>query len=173
MAAKAVQEDYVIREVTIDDLTAIASLHVATFNETHGGFGPPFEVREFQWQDAFDSLDKKWFCFVIENENGELIGFAKGQPYNHIDLPTYKGELNKIYLLKRYHGLGLGRTLICAVARKFRSQGINNMVLFGDAKNHSNGFYEAMGGQKLYARNGDFHGGYGWHDLTSLARQCD
>ena len=46
------------------------------------------------------------------------------------------------------------------------------MLLFGDATNRSNGFYEVMGAQKLYASNGEFHGGYGWPDLVSLASLC-
>jgi hypothetical protein len=46
------------------------------------------------------------------------------------------------------------------------------MLLFGDASNPSNGFYARMGAQKLYARNGDFHGGYGWHDLNELVQTC-
>lgn len=46
------------------------------------------------------------------------------------------------------------------------------MLLFGDANNPSNGFYEAMGAERLYAANGEFHGGYGWRDLQILADGC-
>ena len=59
----------------------------------------------------FNINDGSWFCFVVENKNGELIGFAKGQKYNHSDLPMFDGELNKIYLLKDYHRKGLGTPL--------------------------------------------------------------
>ena len=45
------------------------------------------------------------------------------------------------------------------------------MLLFGDASSPSNGFYEHMGGEKLCAKNGDFHGGYGWHDLRKLIEE--
>jgi hypothetical protein len=37
----------------------------------------------------------------------ELIGFAKGQPYAHLDQPDFAGELNKIYLLRAFHRRGL------------------------------------------------------------------
>ena len=46
------------------------------------------------------------------------------------------------------------------------------MLLFGDAQNPSNGFYEAMGAERLYAASGEFHGGYGWRDLHELAKKC-
>jgi len=63
--------------------------------------------------------DGSWFCFVVENRKGELVGFAKGKTYNHSDLPDFSGELNKIYLLREYQRLGLGRRLVGCVARRF------------------------------------------------------
>jgi len=39
------------------------------------------------------------------------------------------------------------------------------MLLFGDAANPSNGFYEAFGAERLYSADGEFHGGYDWRDL--------
>ena len=165
----------IIREATSADVTALARLHVTTFNETHAPMlmdGPSYEVREYQWRQAFQTVDGSWFCFVIENENGELIGFAKGQAYAHSDQPDFAGELNKIYLLRKYHRQGLGRRLLGHVAHRFLSQGISSMLLFGDARNPSNLFYEALGADKLFAANGDFHGGYGWRDLRRLASIC-
>jgi GNAT superfamily N-acetyltransferase len=117
-------------------------------------------------------LEGSWFCFVIEGAGGELIGFAKGQRYAHPDQPDFDGELNKIYLLRAYHRRGFGRRLLGYVGRRFLSQGILSMLLFGDARNPSNGFYEAMGAEKLFAANGEFHGGYGWRDLRGLVAIC-
>src|SRR5262245_24107305 len=165
----------VIREATAADVADLARLHVTTFNETHAPIlrnGPSYEVREYQWREAFQSPDSSWFCFVIENPNRELIGFAKGQRYAHQDHPEFAGELNKIYLLRAYQRWGLGRLLLGCVARRFLSQGISSMLLFGDAGNASNGFYEALGADKLFAANGEFHGGYGWRDLQSVAVLC-
>jgi L-amino acid N-acyltransferase YncA len=168
-------ETLVIREATAADVPALARLHVTTFNETHAPVlqnGPTYEVREQQWRQAFQSADGNWFCVVIEGPDNELIGFAKGQPYAHSDQLDFDGELNKIYLLRKYHRRGLGRQLLGHVARRFLSQGISSMLLFGDARNASNGFYEAMGAEKLFAANGEFHGGYGWRDLKRLASVC-
>ncbi len=163
-----------IRKATADDVPALAALHVLTFNETHGAFNSPtVETRRWQWQTIFQNQDDSWFCFVIEKEGGDLIGFAKGQTYHHADLPAYSGELNKIYLLREYHRLGLGRKLLCHVANEFIRRGIFSMLLFGDANNPSNGFYERMGAEKLFAKNSEFHGGYGWPNLQKLADSCD
>jgi hypothetical protein len=82
-------------DATLEDIRALAELHVRTFRETHGG-GPTYE---------------------FARPNGD------------------------------------------------RS-------LFGDAMSRSNGFYEAMGGRRLYAANAEFHSGYGWPDLTALSAIC-
>ena len=164
-------ETFLIREATPNDAAAIARLHVDTFLETHGRGGPPHALRERQWQEAFARTGGNWFCFVIARQSGELIGFAKGVPYTD-DLPGFAGELNKIYLLREYHRRGVGRKLLGYISRRFLEQGMTSMLLFGDAQNPTNGFYEAMGGERLLTAKGEFHGGYGWRDLRLLAAKC-
>ncbi len=165
---------FIIREATAADIPALAHLHVTTWNATYPGFRSPptYELRERQWRDAFAMADGSWFCFVIENQHGELVGFAKGTRYAHPDLPDYSGELSKIYLLPEYQRLGLGRRLVGHVARHFLSQGISTMLLFADAGNPSCWFFEALGTEKLRNAAGRFHGGYGWRDLRDLASMC-
>ena len=158
--------DFRFRDATAADVAALARLHVATFVETHGGPGPTLAVRERQWSEAFSQSRDDWFCVVIAGPDGDLVGFAKGVP--HHDITGYGGELNKIYILRRYHRLGLGRRLLGEVSRRFLANGINSMLLFGEAHNPSNGFYERMGADRLFAPNGDFHGGYGWRDIRPL-----
>src|SRR5437016_976055 len=121
MSNEIAAASFKIREAKVSDVSALAALHVQTFHETHGMYpdGPTYEIREYQWQKAFQTKDPSWFCFVIEDQNGELSGFAKGIPYNHSDHFNFSGELNKLYILRKYHRLGLGRRLIGHIARKF------------------------------------------------------
>ena len=163
-----------LRDACEADIPALARLHVQTFNETHRGGrpgGPSFELRDRQWREAFQLQDGSWFCYVVEDDQGGLVGFAKGTPHRG-GVPGYAGELNKIYLLQRVHRRGLGRLLVCAVARRFVERGVASMLLFGDASSPSNGFYEAMGAERLYSERGEFHGGYGWPDLNGLIARC-
>jgi len=46
------------------------------------------------------------------------------------------------------------------------------MLLFGDADNPSNGFYEVLGAEKIYGMKADFQGASGWSDLYKLAQEC-
>ena len=163
-----------IREAREVDVPVLARLHVQTFIETHRGGrpgGPSYELRERQWREAFERNDGSWFCYVVEDDRGELVGFAKGTPHDG-GVPGYAGELNKIYLLKNVQRQSLGRLLLCTVARRFVERGVMSMLLFGDAADPSNGFYEAFGARRLYAESGEFHGGYGWPDLGQLVTQC-
>lgn len=163
-----------IRDAHQGDVPALARLHVQTFNETHRGGhsgGPTVALRERQWGDAFGAMDGTWFCFVVEDDAGGLVGFAKGTPHDG-GVPGFAGELNKIYLLRRLHRQGIGRLLLCHVARRFLERGVTSMLLFGEARNPSNGFYEAFGAERLYSDKGEFDGGYGWRDLHALVARC-
>ena len=163
-----------IRLATTDDVPALARLHVQTFNETHRGGrpgGPSYELRERQWRDAFTVTDGSWFCYVVEDDDGEFVAFAKGTLHDG-GVPGFVGELNKIYALQRVHRQGVGRLLLCNVARQFLDLGVSSMLLFGDATNPSNGFYEAYGAERLYSDTGEFNGAYGWRDLRVLIATC-
>ena len=166
---------FIIREAVEADIPALSALHVKTWAQTYWlTLRPPgYRIREWQWREQFKKNDGSWFCFVIENSKKQLIGFAKGKKYSHSDLPDFSGELNKIYLLREYQRSGLGRRLMGNVARKFLSLDISNMVLFGVAENPSCYFHEALRGEKLYSKKGEFHGGYCWRDLQQLVSICE
>jgi GNAT superfamily N-acetyltransferase len=160
-------DDFVIRKAVLNDVPALSALHVQAWNETYWNVKrtPTLKTRLWQWQEQFKEPTEDWFCYVIVNPDGELVGFAKGKKYAADELPGYAGELNKLYLLLPYQRLGLGRKLVNRVAEHFLNMGITSMVLFGEPQNPSTHFHEAMGGKRLYAANGEFNGGYGWDDL--------
>lgn len=162
-----------IREATVDDVSALAQLHVVTWNATHGlpfGRRPTRELRETQWRAKFERGDE--FCFVVQNGGGVLVGFASGLRLDQDKNLGFASRLGKLYLLADYQRLGLGRRLVGHVARRFLEQGISSMLLFSEAENPSCAFFEALGGERLLSDSGEFHGGYGWRDLEGLADAC-
>lgn len=156
------------RNLTIDDVAELAQIHVMTWNETYspGGNGPSVQLRENQWRDKFNKKDESWFAIGVENIREEMIGFAVGKRYTHNE--EYKGELDKIYLLQTYQRMGIGTKLLKECVRRFRQMGINSIVLFGIPQNPSCYFHEAMGGERLYSKKGEFHAGYGWKDISII-----
>lgn len=160
---------FIIREATIEDLPSLIRLHVETWNETYPNFKTPptYKIREYQWREQFKEASESWFCFVIENSKNVLIGFAQGKR-NEDDT----GVIDKIYLLRKYQRLGLGRKLVGYVVRRFLNIGVTSIALYGIPQNPSCYFHDAIGGEKLYADNGEFDGGYIWRDLQRLASVC-
>ena len=162
-------DGFTIRLATRDDADSVARLHVKTFIETHGGFDPPrFELRQSQWSKILAGPPEVEFTFVAEVADGSIVGFVRGVPYSHEDQPDYDGCINKIYVLKSHHRRGIGRSLLSHAAREFLARGIGSALLFGDANNPSNGFYEHLEAERLCSAEGEFHGGYGWRDLSVL-----
>jgi hypothetical protein len=81
---------------------------VTTWNDTlrtlfHEGAG--YAIRERQWREKFEQNDAAWFCLVVERPTA-ASGFRTRQPERH---PDFAGQLNKIYLLRDYQRVGLGR----------------------------------------------------------------
>ena len=167
------QQTFKFREAIPEDMPVLAALHVKTWNDTYLMFTnkPTYETRKYQWEKAFAEKPGNWFCYVIENEDDNIIGFATGNDYVYNELP-YKGQLNKIYLLKEYQRLGLGRKLVGYVVRYFFKNGIDSMLLFSEPENPSIKFYDALNGERLLSKEVEFHGGYGWKDLNALAEIC-
>ena len=160
-------DSLVIREANVADIPALARLHVTTWNATDRPLllkGPGVAIREQQWREAFARNDPNWFSLVVERADGQLVGFAQAGKTDH---PEFGGELRKIYLLREYQRLGLGKRLIGRVARRFLSQGIASMWLFGDARNPSSRAWVALGAEKT--DNDPGTGNFGWRDISRLA----
>src|SRR5687767_5798214 len=166
-------DSFTFRDATADDVPELGKLHAMTWAQTYNAKNPNIPLRQHQWHKAFtEENDGSWFCILVVNKKNELVGFAKGKIYKYEDSPERHGDLNKIYLLSDYQRLGLGTKLICDVARRFLSMGVNDMVLFGVPQNPSCAFHEAMGGERLYSEKGTFDGCYRWPDLKKLAAVC-
>ena len=118
-------DSFTVREARAEDIPALAALHAKAWSQTYWNIKnpPSAQLREHQWREQFKVTDGNWFCFVVENRRGELVGFAKGRSYASSDLPDYSGELSKIYLLRDYQRLGFGRRLVGHVSAQICQSG--------------------------------------------------
>ncbi len=168
-----------VRPATIVDAPAIARVHVDSWRTTYRGIVPQhildelkYEEREQLWRRAL-SPGSRSFVYVAEDESGQVVGFASGGPARE-DAPNHAGELYAIYLLQEHQGKGIGRWLFEAVVQELVNRGLNSMAIWVLADNPACGFYEAMGGRKVYERQEDIRGvmlqevGYGWDDIRDL-----
>jgi ribosomal protein S18 acetylase RimI-like enzyme len=162
--------ELVLREAAIDDLRALAELHVRTFNETHlgpFGSGPTYSTRESQWRDKLSESDATHFVLVLETGTQQLVGFIWCHPTK--DNPRWGARLNKIYLLREYQRRGLGKRMVAAAVNRLLEHGFTSMALFTEVENEpACNFYEQLGGERQVNERGDFEGMYGWPDLRRL-----
>ncbi len=169
-----------IREATIEDVPGIARVHVDSWRTTYGGIVPQpvidsftYEQREELWRMALGPNSRS-FVYVAE-EAGQVVGFASGGPARRDQAPDHAGELYAIYLLQEHQGKGIGRQLFGSVVRELVRRGLYSMAIWVLADNPACGFYEAMGGRKVYERQEEADGvvldevGYGWDDIRALA----
>jgi GNAT superfamily N-acetyltransferase len=166
--------DLIFRDLTAFDIGDLATLHAVAWRQTYEPiFGkgyrfPTAELREQQWKEKFANKTDDWFCIVAELDQ-HLIGFTTGNRYSSTELPDYTGELNKLYLLREYQGLKIGKKLFMAACDKFLKNDINSIVAFTEPQNKVGQFFEHLGGKKIIGEQGEFHGAYGWSDLRSVA----
>jgi len=165
-------DSFIFRDATRDDIPELGKLHAITWAQTYNTENPNIQLRQYQWKKAFtEENDGTWFCILVVNKGNELVGFAKGKINKDKNSRIMQGDLNKIYLLTDYQRMGLGTKLFALVVKRFLSLGVNNMTLFGIPQNPSCYFHEAMGGERLYNKKGEFDGGYHWTDLKKTANE--
>ncbi|AFY89422.1 GNAT family N-acetyltransferase [Chroococcidiopsis thermalis] len=171
----------IIREANLNDVQAIARVHVDTWYTTYKGIIPEsylaklsYQQREIAWQKIIeDTMSSSQFVDVAENNSGEIIGFANSGKERTSDR-TYKGELYAIYILAAYQRQGIGYKLTLSAVDKLSELGFNSMLVWVLANNPACGFYENIGGQKVYEKQIERGGvmlkeiAYGWQDITSV-----
>jgi GNAT superfamily N-acetyltransferase len=158
-------DSIVFRDAVMTNIPALAELHVTTWNATYNtSRGPTIATRTCQWNEIFAKENRRDFVLVLEDRNGRLIGFTWGKPNEG----EFEGQLSKIYLRWEYHGLGLGRRMMEETARRFLERDIHSFILFAERSNPTITFYDRLGGERLLDERGQFHGAYGWRDVTTL-----
>lgn len=169
MQVKTKQGICCIREALPSDLPQLVAVHITSFNATYPDYEPKpeFDLRERQWRMLFAKRPGNWFCYLIQSNDNTIVGFATGHDFNDPALP-FKGQLDKIHILKDYQRMGLGSLLVLQVVRRFLQQEIDSMLLFADPANPAIRFYDGLQGERLLHPDQTFSGAFGWKDLPVL-----
>ncbi|MFD2614159.1 GNAT family N-acetyltransferase [Paenibacillus gansuensis] len=145
-----------IRKAVLEDVNEIAKVHINSLKTSHMGILPQIflENLTYEWStprftEALRNRPKSVSLLVAENEKRQIVGFIWGGPERKSD-EIYKGEIYAIYILSEYHGVGIGRKLVKALAKDLSSSNIFSMIVRVFAENNpSRRFYEAVGGRKV------------------------
>jgi GNAT superfamily N-acetyltransferase len=116
---------------------------------------------------------QKTLVAVIDHVVVGFISFGKERD----ESGSYQGEVYALYLLQKFHGLGIGRALFENAVRGLLEFGFTNMLLWVLSENPTRKFYAHMGGHFLKEKIiqiGDVdlsESAYVWPDLNSLIRK--
>ncbi|WP_028531148.1 GNAT family N-acetyltransferase [Paenibacillus sp. UNC217MF] len=138
-----------IRKATINDAEGIAKVHVDSWRTTYKGIIPDdflsklsYKKRTDVWIKNIEKEDN--FVVLAENPEGQIVGFADcGKRETNI-VPN-SGDLTSIYILKEYHGRGLGKELLRQLFLHFKFLGYQNIFVDVLEDNKTRYFYEHYG----------------------------
>ena len=141
--------NFVIRPAETSDASAIAAVHVASWEASYRGIIPdvefekrPLSRRVVQWTEWLGKSDRP--TFVACDSAGEVFGFAGGWLIDRAEY-GFDSYLATLYLFPHVKGQGIGRALLAAIAEEFSSAGARDMALRTLRLNPARQFYEHLG----------------------------
>lgn len=169
-----------VRPAAAGDVDGIARVHVAAWRETYRYLLPDTVLdgmtvpgRAAMWSRVVAQSSTRRPVFVAESA-GDVVGFASGGPRRGKVL-TCDGELYTVYLLRQWHGFGLGKRLVGVVAESLRGTGARSLCIWVLVSNdNARDFYEHLGGEMRAAQPFEMGGSvdlevaYVWNDLSVL-----
>jgi GNAT superfamily N-acetyltransferase len=139
----------IIRPAVLDDVDAIARVHVASWHGAYRGIMPDEliderteDVRRTQWSSSLQQPDRT--TLVACDENGAVVGFASATVRPRLE-GRFQSYLQTLYLLPDAQGRGIGRELLRDLSVRLLEAGVRNMALRTLRLNRARSFYERLG----------------------------
>ena len=146
------------REAGPDDAATLSRLSIAGWRQTYAGQMPDSVLGRMEenphhdpasWRGRLERRPPDRWTRIVETGGGEPIGFLWfGREEGR--LPGYRGEIEKIYLLKPAQGRGLGRALMVDTFRTLEDADLSPVAVWVfDFNRPALDFYEKLGGKAL------------------------
>ena len=171
-----------VRSAVPDDASAVARIYVDTWRSIYAGSIPDrvltrmsYARQSVAWHSEIAARNGRW-VLVAEHAGSGIVGFI-GIGANRYGPAAYDGEVQTLYVMDDFQGLGVGRALLKAGFRHLGNKGFKKAVVWVLSANPARFFYEAMGGQRIAERNEILwetvleETAYGWPDLAIRDRQ--
>ncbi len=140
----------VIRKQKKEDCKDVVHVVTLCWNETYKGIVPNeflaglYDNEDERLARAYKRLEESDHQYVLEVDH-EIAGFINvGESID--DDYSGIGEIYAIYILKKYHGMGLGRKLLEKGIEELKKMGYKEMIICCLEGNPTNEFYKHMGG---------------------------
>ena len=174
-----------IRRASRRDATAIARVHVETWQSAYAGLlpdsmlaGMSYVRQAAWWTRLLADPGEARGVFVADDQEMGVVGFGSCGPVR--DTPEgldgteqRVGEVYLLYVETDFQNQGVGRRLLDALFRQLRADGFDTAILWMLADNPTRFFYEGLGGRKVGERTDTFAGAdvdevaYAWSNLAA------
>jgi uridine kinase len=140
----------VIREATLEDARAIATIHVRSWQSAYQGIVPETFLRSL----SIDAREARWRTILVESasatyvaeERETMLGWASVGKSRDADAATTTGELWAIYVGPEHWHRGAGRALWERGESRLKASGFHAVVVWVLKDNRrAQRFYEAVG----------------------------
>lgn len=149
-------KDIIYRKAQYADALKLSVLYKQVYIQTYGTEGVSdefanFITRQFAVERLEHVITKCPENIIVADYKSNLLGvaeieFAKKCPINNIVAP----ELNKLYILERFCGQGIGDALLKEVEKTVLSRGVGEMWLWVlESNDRAIAFYEKQGYQHI------------------------
>lgn len=177
-----------IRDATKDDITDIATIHVAGWQGAYGGIvdqayldSMTIESRIEQWTNHFNAGETNAKIALV---SGNVAGFVdcgslKTPPPGTSKIrPLYSSEIYALYLKPEFFRQGVGTALIKNAAADLKEKKHQSMCLWVLKDNkRACSFYDAMGAQRIGKKMIEIGPTkakevcYGWRDIEEVLKK--
>ncbi|APH05644.1 GNAT family N-acetyltransferase [Bacillus weihaiensis] len=163
-----------IRSAQLKDVEAISDVHIKSWKQTYTEIVPEKYLSTLSIEEKrqlWTRVIPNGGVYVVQDDHGDVIGFASGGKERTGTYEKYEGELYAIYLLKQYQGRGIGKKLFQVVVNDLKTKEIQSLVVWVIAENSSRLFYEKMEGVPIDKKEIDIGGvlveeiAFGWTSL--------
>ena len=146
------------REAGPTDAGTLSRLSIAGWRQTYAGKMPASVLDRIEanphhdpgsWQRRLRRRPPDRWTWIVETDTGEPVGFVWfGREEGRV--AGYRGEIEKMYLLKPVQGRGLGRALMADTFQTLEAAGLSPVVIWVfDFNRAALDFYEKLGGKPL------------------------
>ncbi|MEE3079722.1 MAG: GNAT family N-acetyltransferase [Bdellovibrionota bacterium] len=149
------ETNFFIQSAQFTDIKEIARVHVNSWCESYDGIiskkyleSLKYTDKETMWEQFIPRRPGHGGTLVVKTSDGEVIGFSDFGPAREHE-HGFDSEIYAFYLLKKYHGKGLGRELLKRTFQKLKEDGYSTSYLWVFKENPSKGFYEKLDGTYL------------------------
>lgn len=147
-----------VRAAKREDAPRIAHVHIKSWQETYRGLMPDSYIDNLEslegkrrlefWESNLSNEEGRRSTWVAQKDDAlakEIVGFVSvGRTRDQ--LPISDGEIYAIYLLKLYHGQGVGRLLFESGITLLKEMEMKSAALWVAKGNKTEGFYRHLGG---------------------------